>query len=199
MVRFASIFGDPNKNKFKIIHVAGTNGKGSVSLKTATALQAMGFRTGLFTSPHISTFRERIQVNGQYVSMENLVETCEMVFSEVERHDIDVRFFEVVTLIGLLEFARAGCDYVVLECGLGGALDATNIVDVPDVICSAITSIGKDHMDVLGDSLEAIAQEKAGVIKPGMPTIVGPSCVQDGLQAIKARAQQQNVELMAIP
>jgi len=199
MIRFASIFGDPHKNKFKIIHVAGTNGKGSVSLKTATALQAMGFKTGLFTSPHISTFRERIQVNGQYVSMENLVETCEMVFSEVERHDIDVRFFEVVTLIGLLEFARAGCDYVVLECGLGGALDATNIVDVPDVICSAITSIGKDHMDVLGDSLEAIAQEKAGVIKSGMPTIVGPSCVQDGLQAIKARAQQQNVELTAIP
>lgn len=157
MIEFAKMFGDPHKGNFKIVHVAGTNGKGSVSLKTATALQQLGFKTGLFTSPHISTFRERIQINGHFCSMESIVDTCEMIFKEVERTDIDVRFFEVVTMIGLIEFKKAGCDYVVLECGLGAALDATNIVGLPEVVCSTITSIGKDHMDVLGNSLEDIA------------------------------------------
>jgi len=125
----------------------------------------MGYKVGLFTSPHISTFRERIQVNGKYVSKENLVQSCERVFNVVKKYDFDLRYFEVVTMIGLLEFERAGCDYVVLECGLGGAHDATNIVESPEVVCSAITSIGMDHMYALGNSLEKIAKEKAGVIK----------------------------------
>lgn len=130
--------------------------------------------------------------------MESIVSTCEQIFREVERTDIDVRFFEVVTMIGLLEFAKAGCDYVVLECGLGAALDATNIVGLPEVICSTITSIGNDHMDVLGDSLEAIAAEKAGLIKTGIPCIVGPSCVTD-LVSIKQRAKEQDVTLFEVP
>lgn len=185
MTQFAEMFGNPHKGNYKIIHIAGTNGKGSASLKTATALKEMGFKTGLFTSPHISTFRERIQINGEICSMESLVETCELIFKEVERTDIDVRFFEVVTMIGLIEFAKAKCDYVVLECGLGATLDATNIVGLPEVICSAITSIGNDHMDVLGNSLEDIAKEKAGIIKSGIPCIVGPSCVTSDLVSIK--------------
>lgn len=159
----------------------------------------MGFKTGLFTSPHISTFRERIQINGQLCPMESIVSTCELIFKEVERTDIDVRFFEVVTMIGLLEFAKAGCDYVVLECGLGAALDATNIVGLPEVICSTITSIGNDHMDVLGDSLEEIAAEKAGAIKTGVPCIVGPSCVTSDLVSIKQKAKEQDVTLFEVP
>lgn len=131
--------------------------------------------------------------------MESIVDTCEMIFKEVERTDIDVRFFEVVTMIGFIEFKKAGCDYVVLECGLGAALDATNIVGLPEVICSTITSIGKDHMDVLGNSLEDIAEEKAGIIKTGIPCIVGPSCVAPDLSAIKQRAKQQDVKLFEVP
>ena len=120
--------------------------------------------------------------------MERIVQICEHIFEEVKRTNIDVRFFEVVTMIGLIEFAAAGCDYVVLECGLGATLDATNIVGSPEVICSAITSIGKDHMDVLGDSLEEIALEKSGIVKRGIPCVVGPSCIAPDLVSISNRA-----------
>ena len=94
----------------------------------------------------------------------------------MESNNYDVRFFEIVTMIGLIEFRRAKCDYVVLECGLGGALDATNIIDVPELVCSSIASIGMDHMDVLGNSIDDIAAEKSGVIKNGAPCVIGPSC-----------------------
>ena len=131
--------------------------------------------------------------------MENIVDTCELIFREVERTDIDVRFFEVVTMIGFIEFAKAKVDYVVLECGLGATLDATNIVGLPEVVCSTITSIGNDHMDVLGDSLECIAEEKSGIIKNGIPCIVGPSCVTSDLVSIRARAKAQDVVLFEVP
>ena len=130
--------------------------------------------------------------------MERIVDICERVFKLVEQTDIDVRFFEVVTMIGLIEFAEQGCDYVVLECGLGAFIDATNIVGYPDVVCSTITSIGKDHMDVLGDSLEEIAYEKSGIIKKGVPCVVGPSCYQGGLVSIENRAKEQEVDLIKI-
>lgn len=108
--------------------------------------------------------------------MENIVESCKLIFKAVEENNYDVRFFEIVTMLGLLEFKRGKCDYVVFECGLGGALDATNIIDVPELICSSITSIGLDHMDVLGDSINDIAAEKSGVIKNGAPSVIGPTC-----------------------
>ena len=97
-------FGHPQRGNFKIIHVAGTNGKGSVTYKTAHALQDMGFKVGMFTSPHISSFRERIQINGQLCSIEELVETCDLVFDAVLKNNFDVRFFEIVTILGLLIF-----------------------------------------------------------------------------------------------
>ena len=104
MLDLAEKFGNPHKGNFKIVHVAGTNGKGSVSMKVARALQKMGFKVGLFISPHISTFRERITVNGELSSMENIVESCHRLFKVVEENDLDVRFFEIVTMIGFLEF-----------------------------------------------------------------------------------------------
>ena len=104
MKKFCEIMGNPLSGSFKVIHVAGTNGKGSVSLKTASALQNLGFKVGLFTSPHISTFRERIQINGEMISMQNVVDICETVFKVVEDHNLDVRFFEIVTMIGFVEF-----------------------------------------------------------------------------------------------
>ena len=185
----AGFFGNPQK-EFKIIHVAGTNGKGSVSLKVATCLEkAFGQRVGLFTSPHIASFRERFIVNGQLPSKRDVVDACLKVFEMVEKEtSLDVRFFEVVTMVGLLLFKQAKVDFIVLECGLGGALDATNIVSADEVVCSAITSIGYDHMDVLGDSLEEIASEKAGVIKKGVPCVVGPTAF--ARDAIQARAAE---------
>ena len=131
--------------------------------------------------------------------MERTVQICERIFEEVKRTDLDVRFFEVVTMVGLIEFAEAGCDYVVLECGLGATLDATNIVEYPDVVCSAITSIGKDHMDVLGNSLEEIALEKSGLLKKGVPAVVGPSCIAPDLVSIKNRANDEGVDLIEVP
>ena len=104
MLKIADLFGNPHKGNFKFVHVAGTNGKGSVSIKVARSLQKMGFKVGMFISPHISTFRERITINGELSSMENIVETCHKVFKVVEDHDLDVRFFEIVTIIGFLEF-----------------------------------------------------------------------------------------------
>ena len=108
--------------------------------------------------------------------MQDLVDTCDLVFAAVEQYNFDVRFFELVTMIGFLSFQKHKVDYVVLECGIGGRIDATNIVEYPDVICSTITSIGMDHMDVLGNSLDLIAKEKAAIIKPNVPVVLGPSC-----------------------
>ena len=108
--------------------------------------------------------------------MDSIVQSIELIIQEVQKHDFDIRFFEVVTMIGLLEFQKAGCDYVVLECGLGGFRDATNIIKAPETVCSVITSIGWDHMDALGNTLEEIAAEKAGVIKKDIPCVVGPTC-----------------------
>lgn len=176
MVHLCELVGSPQKGSYKIVHVTGTNGKGSTCLKTARALQQAGFKVGLFTSPHISSFRERIQINGQLVTIEDIVETAEYVIDVILKNDLDVRFFEIVTTLGFLLFKKYGCDYVMLECGLGALLDATNIVQYPDVVCSAIVSVGHDHMDVLGNDLEEIAREKAGIIKKDIPCVLGPSC-----------------------
>lgn len=179
----------------KIIHVAGTNGKGSVSLKIARGLERLGFKTGLYTSPHINTFRERVSVNQVLSAKEDIVQHCEAIFGAVAKEKINLRFFEIVTMIALLEFERQGCEYAVLECGIGGHLDATNIVDEP--ICSVITTIGLDHMDVLGGSVEEIAREKSGVIKKNLPCIIGPTC-RDILPILE-RASDMNASLIQIP
>lgn len=106
MAQLCEFFGNPQKGKFKIVHVAGTNGKGSVSIKTAKALQSLGFKVGMFISPHISCFRERYQINGEIIPMDKAVETMERVFQVIKEQDFDVRFFEIITIIGLLEFER---------------------------------------------------------------------------------------------
>lgn len=155
-------------DRLNIIHVAGTNGKGSVCFKLAAALQKAGYKVGLFSSPHISTFRERIRVNGQMITEEEVAIGLEKLFAV----DVPTTFFEVTTVLALDYFAQQNVDWVVLETGLGGRLDATNIV-VPKV-CT-ITSIGFDHCQFLGDTLEAITREKAGIIKENVPVVVGPS------------------------
>ncbi|CDR33929.1 bifunctional folylpolyglutamate synthase/dihydrofolate synthase [Criblamydia sequanensis] len=158
--------GNPEKS-YKTIHVAGTNGKGSVCLKIAKALESMGKKVGLFTSPHISTYRERIRVDGEMISKEEV----ESLLSEIMSVAEGSTYFEITTLLGLTYFAKKKVDYAVIETGLGGRLDATNVLSP---IISIVTSISLDHTETLGSTIEAIAQEKAGIIKENTPIVVGP-------------------------
>jgi dihydrofolate synthase / folylpolyglutamate synthase len=156
---------------FETIHIAGTNGKGSVSTKIAAALQAAGLKVGLYTSPHIATFRERIAINNQIISIEDVSDLLKEIFSLLDSNKIPVTFFEITTLLCFKYFANKKVDIAVIETGLGGRLDATNIIQ-PRL--SIITSISLDHTEFLGSTLECIAREKAGIIKDRVPLIIGP-------------------------
>ena len=165
--KLCAFLGNP-QTKFKSIHVAGTNGKGSVSHMLAAVLQVAGYKTGLYTSPHLKDFRERIKVNGEMVN-ENFVTTfTQKIKSLIE--EIEPSFFEITVAMAFDHFVKEQVDVAVIEVGLGGRLDSTNII-TPEL--SIITNIGWDHMNMLGDSLEKIAFEKAGIIKPGVPIVVG--------------------------
>lgn len=166
-------FNSPGKN-IPIIHVAGTNGKGSVSSKIAKALALSNLKCGLFTSPHISSFRERIRINDQMIEENYLENKLNELFSFIENNHLEIHFFELLVILALQYFEDQKVDIAVIEVGLGGRLDATNIV--PSIL-SIITSIGLDHTHVLGNTLEKIAQEKAGIIKEGVPLVLGPKSI----------------------
>lgn len=159
---------DDPQQKFKAIHVAGTNGKGSVSHMLAAVLQQSGYITGLYTSPHLRDFRERIKVNGEVVSEQFVVDFTERVQPWID--DIQPSFFEITVAMAFEYFAEMRIDVAVIETGLGGRLDSTNII-LPEL--SVITNIGMDHMHILGDSLPKIAAEKAGIIKDHVPVVIG--------------------------
>lgn len=159
-------FGNPHLH-YRTIHVAGTNGKGSVSHMIASVLQEAGYKTGLYTSPHLRDFRERIRVNGEMIPEKDVV-------SFVENHNEIIRsvkpsFFEMTVAMAFDHFSRSKVDIAVIEVGLGGRLDSTNIINP---ILSVITNIGHDHMDLLGDTLEKVAVEKAGIIKSNTPVVI---------------------------
>lgn len=156
--------GDP-QNKLKFIHIAGTNGKGSTAAMLASVLQAAGYRTGLYTSPYITCFNERMQVDGRMIDDDELAQITQELRPHAEAMEDHPTEFELVTAIAMVYFARHACDIVVLEVGLGGALDSTNVISQPEV--AVICNIGLDHTEVLGDTLEKIAQAKAGIIKGG--------------------------------
>lgn len=170
---FCRHLGNPQRNFFTI-HVAGTNGKGSVSHILASVLQQAGYRTGLYTSPHLTDFRERIRVDGEMIPKQKVVN---FVDKHVEKmKELELSFFEMSTAMAFDYFAQSDVEVAVIETGLGGRLDATNIV-VP--ILSIVTNIGLDHTDLLGESLEEIAREKAGIIKKSIPILIGehnPAC-----------------------
>jgi len=156
--------GDPQK-RLRFIHVAGSNGKGSTCAMLDAILRAAGYRTGLYTSPYIQDFCERIRLDGENIPGDELARLTERVKAAAETMDDHPSQFELVTALGMLYFAGRGCDAVVLEVGMGGALDSTNVIDAPEV--AVITNIGLEHTEYLGDTLEKIAQTKAGIIKPG--------------------------------
>src|SRR4249920_2035294 len=167
--KLAALAGNP-QNQLRFIHVAGTNGKGSTCAMLESIYRAAGLRVGLFTSPHLVSFRERIQVNRQLISesdVSRLVSELQPWLKEFSP-DHHPTFFETITVMALRYFAEQNCDLVIWETGLGGRLDATNIVTP---LASVITNIGFDHQQWLGDTLEKIAAEKAGIIKPGVPVI----------------------------
>ena len=155
----------------RVIHVAGTNGKGSVCAMMDAMLRAAGYRTGLFTSPHLVTFRERIQVSGEMISHDEVAAALMMLRELIREWDPHPTFFEIATALGLQHFKRVACEIVVLETGMGGRLDATNAVTP---IVSVITPIDYDHQKWLGNTLAEIAGEKAGIIKAGVPVVCAP-------------------------
>ncbi|MBI3138667.1 MAG: bifunctional folylpolyglutamate synthase/dihydrofolate synthase [Sphingobacteriales bacterium] len=159
--------GNP-QSRFKTIHIAGTNGKGSVSHMLAAIFQSAGYKTGLYTSPHLKDFRERIKVNGEMIPQPAVVDFTEKIIPQIDR--LEPSFFEITVAMAFDYFAREKVDIAVIETGLGGRLDSTNIVR-PEL--SIITNIGYDHMNLLGDSLEKIAAEKAGIIKENTAVIIG--------------------------
>lgn len=160
---------DPQK-QLKFVHVAGTNGKGSTCAMIGSILKEAGYRVGLYPSPYIEEFNERIQVNGEMIPDEDLAELTGTVAAEADQMEDHPSQFEIITAIGMLYFLKKRCDIVVLEVGMGGRLDSTNVIDPP--LAAVITNIGLDHMEYLGDTVEKIAAEKAGIIKPGCDVIV---------------------------
>ena len=161
--------GDPQQ-KFKSIHIAGTNGKGSCSHMIAAVLQECGYKTGLYTSPHLKDFRERIRINGEMISKEFVIAFTERIKPLIE--EINPSFFELTVGMAFEYFVSERVDIAVIETGLGGRLDSTNVI-LPEL--SVITNIGMDHMNILGDTLELIAAEKAGIIKKQVTAIIGES------------------------
>lgn len=187
--------GNPQED-FKTVHVAGTNGKGSCCALVDDALRENGYKTGLFTSPYLKDFRERIRLNGEIISKEMLISCYESVMeaeNQLEQQGFEpVNEFELVTAIGFLAFSQANMDYVVLEVGLGGRTDPTNLVQHPAV--SVIMPISLDHVAILGDTIEKIAGEKAGIIKEGCP-VVSAHQLPEAMEVISRIASEKNAPL----
>lgn len=161
------LLGNP-QTKFKSIHIAGTNGKGSVSHMLASVFQEAGYKVGLYTSPHLTDFRERIKINGQMISEQSVIDFVADYKADFER--IKPSFFEMTVALAFDQFVKNEVDIAIIETGLGGRLDSTNVIS-PEL--SIITNIGYDHQQFLGETLPEIAGEKAGIIKPNVPVIIG--------------------------
>lgn len=178
------------QTKFKAIHIAGTNGKGSVSHMLAAILQTAGYKTGLYTSPHLKDFRERIKVDGKLCSEDFIIDFTEKIKPQIEL--LQPSFFEITVAMAFDYFAQQQIDIAVIETGLGGRLDSTNII-TPEL--SIITNIGWDHMNILGDSLEKIAFEKAGIIKQNIAVIIG-EVIKETKHVFDETAQEKNAPLI---
>lgn len=192
MFALLNLLGNPHQ-AYPVIHVAGTKGKGSTSALCASALTAAGYKTGLYTSPHLLDYVERIQIDGEPISHQMLIDLVEEIkpfVAQVEK----LTTFEITTALAFLAFAKQGCTAAVFEVGLGGRLDATNVV-TPRV--SVITSLSMDHMAVLGDTLAKIAGEKAGIIKDGVPVVSAPQ-KEEALEVLLRVANSRNTEITLV-
>lgn len=186
--------GNP-QDSLKFIHVAGTNGKGSVSCYTSNILQKAGYKVGMFISPYIIDFRERFQINNEMIPENDLCEIVQKIKAVTDTYPADElpTEFEIVTAIGIMYFAKEKCDVVVLEVGLGGRLDSTNVIKNP--LCSVICSISLDHTQYLGDTLSQIAYEKGGIIKQNCPTVLYPIQENEVIKKITEICKERNSKL----
>jgi dihydrofolate synthase/folylpolyglutamate synthase len=187
-----ALMGEPQR-AFRAIHIAGTKGKGSTAAMIESVLRAAGHRTGLYTSPHLHTFRERIQVGGELIPEAGVIRLVEEMQPQVAQVD-GVTTFEIITCLAFAWFAEQGVAWAVVEVGLGGRLDATNVLD-PDV--TVITSISYDHVAILGNTLAQIAAEKAGIIKPGVPVVSAPQ-PGEALAIIREVCDHQGASLILL-
>lgn len=194
MKALLAALGDPQK-RGRYVHIAGTNGKGSVAAFTANILQKAGFKTGLTISPYVLDFRERFQIDGQMIPPETLERLAAKVRAAAETLAETTVQFEAVTALALCWFDEEHCDVAVLETGLGGRFDATNAVE--NTLVAAITRIDLDHTELLGDTVEKIAAEKAGIVKPGCIAVTYPVQEKEALQAIAAACIREKADLVA--
>lgn len=194
--RLLDAVGNPERH-LRFIHVAGTNGKGSVCAMLDACLRASGYRTGLYTSPHLVDFRERVRLNGTMISHEDTADGLTRLREATWNWDHEPTFFELSTVLAIYFFKRSHCDVVVLETGMGGRLDSTNVVNP---LVSVITPIAMDHMSWLGDRIEKIASEKAGIIKPRVPVVSSPQqSAALGVLIEKAHACGSELHVVAKP
>lgn len=177
---------------YPVIHVAGTNGKGGLCYQLAHCLEAAGYKVGLFTSPHVECACERIQINRKNIAKEVFASRIEALLNLIDKEGVEAGFFDLLTFAAFTYFKAEGVDVAIIETGLGGTFDSTNVVEP---ILTAITSIGLDHMPILGHTLEAIAKEKGGIIKPRCPVILGSSAK---LAPILERAQEQEAPILQV-
>jgi len=197
--------GDPH-TRYPCIHIAGTKGKGSTAAMTEAILRAAGYRTGLYTSPHLVDLRERIRVDGRMISRDDFARLINRTRQHIDRAVEDCAnlppdetrpptYFEILTHLAFMYFADAKVDAAVLEVGLGGRLDATNVIDSP--VACAVTSVGHDHTDILGDTLSEIAGEKAGILKAGTPAVISPQA-PEAMEAIRDAAERVGAPLLLV-
>lgn len=194
MGALAKKLGDP-QDKLRFVHVAGTNGKGSTCAMTSSILQEAGYRTGRFVSPYILDFRERIELDGEMIPEADLCRIGEQVLAAVDALEKEGLFpteFDVVTMVGLLWFWEQHCDVVVLEVGVGGRIDSTNLILPGSVEVSVITSIALDHMAILGDTLSQIAREKSGILKENGTVVLGSAIPEEARSVILSEAARKN-------
>jgi dihydrofolate synthase/folylpolyglutamate synthase len=187
-----SAVGDPH-TAYATIHVGGTNGKGSVAATIAGILHAAGHRTGLYSSPHLTTFRERIRIDGTPIEEAALLAAAERLWPHIRA--TEPSFFEATTAIGFLALADAGVDVAVIEVGLGGRLDATNVI-AP--VLSVLTNVSLDHVQLLGNTVEEVAREKAGIIKPGTPALTAETDLLV-LEIFRARTARATLRAWCAP
>lgn len=180
--------GNPQK-ELRCIHIAGTNGKGSVSCMIASVLSSKGYKVGMNTSPYIEVFNERLTINGENIPSHKLIHYTNLVAEAIKAKNIHPIEFEIITAIGFAYFKDEKCDYAVIECGLGGLLDCTNVIENP--VVTVITPIGKDHTEILGNTLEEIAFQKAGIIKEAVPVVIHPDMRAAAVSVIESCARKK--------
>lgn len=195
MRKLLRMLGDP-QDKLRFVHVAGSNGKGSIVRLTAAALQEAGYRVGMYISPYVVEFRERFQINGEMIPKDAfaaLVEEIDTAVRELAAQEEYITEFEMITAVAFLYFRRMACDIVVLEVGIGGRLDVTNVIPTP--LCAVVATISLDHTDILGDTLEKIAGEKAGIVKANTDLVVYPWQEPDVLAVFMERCAETGSRL----